>query len=182
MRRSLIMLTKSDSRGAKILTRVFITKLQLSATPSFNQIFNKRKKDELSSNNVKRSLLMDYLLIVHLQILYYPWYNPWFSLKAKRYMNHGLSSCKGAISLNVFLKDLWWYDFGEGTWSEIIWCVYDIASTWSKRSQISMTSYIINPWVYFKGQLTMKSTMDSFWGFWPLLGNNFYLDLKTWKL
>ena len=111
---------------------------------------------------------MDYLLILHLQILYYPWYNPWFSLKAKRYMNHGLSSCKGAISLNVFLKDLWWYDFGEGTWSEIIWCVYDIAGTWSKRGQIGMTSYIVSP---LKPQVTTFDIHSHKWQ-WELF--NFY--------
>ena len=88
---------------------------------------------------------MDYLLILHLQILYYPWYYPWIFLKAKRYIKHCLSSCNGAIFLNVFIWYFWWHDFGAGTWSEAIWCMYDIAGTWSKRGQNSMTSYIISP-------------------------------------
>ena len=46
---------------------------------------------------------------------------------------------------NVFFWYLWWHDFGAGTWSETIWCMYDIAGTWSKRGQNSMTSYIISP-------------------------------------
>ena len=58
---------------------------------------------------------------------------------------HKALSFQELFFFNVFFLYLWWHDFRAGTWSEIIWCVYYIAGTWSKRGQISMTSYIVSP-------------------------------------